>query len=159
EFVEAGARELSGLLAGLLFGLQKRLVKLVDLVRFAFRLGAGYAKCPWRGASCDRRRRRACLRRLLGIFLGAFGFDGFRGGTEVPLNFSFFFLLRFLAKDVLVLRVGLREVIQAEALAVLQVAAALGVALNHKLDAPFDFGRRSLAAAAVVLVIFNFELA
>src|ERR1700688_1960095 len=44
EFVEAGARKLSGLFAGLLLGVQKGLVELIDLLRFAFRFGAGDAE-------------------------------------------------------------------------------------------------------------------
>ena len=44
KFVEAGAREFSGLFAGLLLGAQKRLVELIDLLPFAFRFGAGDAE-------------------------------------------------------------------------------------------------------------------
>ena len=89
----------------------------------------------------------------------AFRFDGFRGCAEMALNLAFFFLLRFLAEDVFVLGVGLGEVVQAESLAVFQVAAALGIALYDQFNAPFDFGGRALAAAAEILVVFNFELA
>ncbi len=96
---------------------------------------------------------------LFWIFVSALGFDRFRGCTEVALNFSFFLVLRFFAEDILVFGVGLGEVVQAEPLAVLQIAATLGIALDHQFNTPLDFGRRALSAAAEELVVFNFELA
>ena len=77
----------------------------------------------------------------------------------MPLHFSFFFRLRFFSEDVFVLRVGLREVVVAKALAEFQIAAALAIALNDQLDAPLDLGRRTLPAAAKELVILDLELA
>src|SRR5882724_4286037 len=91
--------------------------------------------------------------------LGALGFDGLGCGSEVALHFSFFFLLQALAEDVFVLRVSLREVVVPEALAEFQLAAAFGVALDEQLDAPLDFGGRTLPAAPEILVILDFELA
>src|SRR4029077_8806798 len=41
---------------------------------------------------------------------------------------------------------------------VLQVAAALGVALHHQLNAPLDFRGWALPAAAEILVVFNLQL-
>src|SRR5579884_3766437 len=79
--------------------------------------------------------------------------------AEVVLHESFLFLLHALAEDVLVLRVGLREVVEAEALRGLQLAAPFGIALHHQVDAPFDFGGRTLAPAAEVLIVLNLELA
>src|SRR4029077_20840243 len=91
--------------------------------------------------------------------LGSLGFNGLRGCAEMPLRAAFFLLLRALAENIFVLRVGLRQVVVAKALAELQIAAAFSVALDDLLDAPFDFGRRTLPAATKILVVFDFELA
>src|SRR5579859_599730 len=115
------------------------------------RLGTNYAECAWSGCS-------SCLRRLPQLFARAFRLDRFGGSAKVPLNVSLFLLLRLLAENVLVLCVGLREVIQPEALTVLEVAAALGIPLNRQLDPPLNFRRRALTAAAEVLVVLNLEL-
>ncbi len=160
EFVEARARKLRNLFSGLLLRLHEGLVELVDLFAFTLRLGACYAE-----GSCGGRRGgferlgRLILRLALGSLLRAFGLDGFRGRTEMALDAAFFLLLRFLAENVFVLGVGLREVIQAETLAVFEVAAALAVAFDRQFDAPFDFRRRTLSAAPEILVVFDLELA
>src|SRR5262249_18784705 len=70
-----------------------------------------------------------------------------------------FLLLRALAENVLVLGVRLREVVVAKALPELQLAAAFSIALDDQLDTPLDFGRRTLAPAAKILVVFDLELA
>src|SRR5712671_5522262 len=77
----------------------------------------------------------------------------------MALHFSFFFLLKLLAENIFVLGVGLAEVIVAKALAELHIAAALAVAFDDQLDAPFDFRGWTLPAATKVLVVLNFELA
>src|SRR5260370_834873 len=77
----------------------------------------------------------------------------------MQLHFPLFFLLDFFPEDIFVLRVGLREVAGAKALAEFQLAAALGIALDDQLDAPLDFGRRTLSAAAEELVVLDLELA
>src|SRR5712672_817578 len=107
-------------------------------------MGRGYWRRCW---LCSRRG------------LGALCFDGFGSRAEMALHFSFFFLLKLLAKNIFVLGVGLAEVIVAKALAELHIAAALAVAFDDQLDAPLDFRGRTLPAAAKVLVVLNFELA
>src|SRR6266568_8619787 len=105
--------------AGQLFRLQKRIVQLVDLVRFALRLGASHAKC----LGFTSRSRV-----LFGFFLRASRLDLPGRGSEVPLNFPFFLLRGSLAENIFVFRVGLREVVEAESLRELRFAAAFGVA-------------------------------
>ena len=77
----------------------------------------------------------------------------------MALNGALFFLLHSLAEDVFVFRVGLREVVEAEALVGLHFATALVVALDEKVDAPFDVRRRFLPAASEKLIVLDFELA
>jgi len=77
----------------------------------------------------------------------------------MPLDGAFFLLLGFLPENVFVLGVSLREVVEAESLVGLHVAAALVIALDEKIDAPLDFRRRALAATAEILVVFDLELA
>src|SRR5262249_22782538 len=76
----------------------------------------------------------------------------------MPLDSALFLLLRFLPENVFVFRVGLREIVEAKALMGFHFPAALVVPLDEKIDAPFDFGRRTLAAAAEILVVFDLEL-
>src|SRR5262245_10233317 len=76
----------------------------------------------------------------------------------MPLDGALFLLLRFLPENVFVLCVSLREVVEPEALVGLQFAAALVVALDKKINAPLDFGGRTLAPAAKILVVFDLEL-
>lgn len=154
KLVKARSRKLSGLFASMQFGLHKGLVELVDLFGFALRLGADHAESTWRG----RRGGLGRLWRLLGLLQSAFRLDRFRGRAEVPLDGSLFFLLGFFTENVFILRVGLSEVVQAESLAVLEVAAALAISLNHRFNTPFDFRGRALSAAPEVLVEFNLEL-
>jgi hypothetical protein len=151
KFVEARARELFRLFTGLVFSLYKCFVKLVDLFGFALRLRTRYPESAVRGL-------RRSFHRLLSRFARAFRLNCFRGGTEVPLDCSLFLLLRLFAKNVLVLGVGLREVVQAKSLAVLQLAAAVAISLDQRFDAPLDLRRRALSASAEVLVVFNLEL-
>src|SRR6266478_7386722 len=92
-------------------GLQKCVVELVDLLRLALRLGARHAKSA-------QSRRRLVLGRRRGMLLRALGFDLFCRRSKMPLNFPFFFLLQLLPEDVFVFRIGLREVVEAESLAV-----------------------------------------
>src|SRR4029077_5992343 len=86
------------------------------------------------------------------------GFNFFCGRSKMPLNLSFFLLGHFFAKDIFVFRVGLRKVIEAEALREFELAAAFRVAFYHHVDAPLDFGGRTLAAAAEVLIVLDLEL-
>src|SRR5690242_12224881 len=77
----------------------------------------------------------------------------------MALDGSFFLLLGLLAENVFVLGVSLREVVETEALVRFHIATALVVALDEKIDAPLDFGGRTLASAAEILVVLDFELA
>jgi len=76
----------------------------------------------------------------------------------MSLDGSFFLLLRFLPENVFVLCIRLREVVEAEALVRFQFAAALVVALDEKINAPLDFGRRTFAAPPEILIVFDLEL-
>jgi hypothetical protein len=147
ELVKAGARKLSSMFAGLLLRLQERLIELLHFFGLAFRFGARHAKCLRLGGL------------LFGFFFQARGLDLFRRRAKVPLNFSFFFQHHLFPKDIFVLRVGLRKIIEAESLRELQLAAALRVALHELIDAPFNFRRRALPATAEILVVFDLELA
>src|SRR2546423_1890247 len=90
---------------------------------------------------------------------GAFRFNRLGGGAKMPRQTPFFLLLRALAENILVLRVGLREVVVTKALPKFQLATAFSVALDDQLDSPFDFGGRALSAAAEILVVLDLELA
>jgi hypothetical protein len=68
-------------------------------------------------------------------------------------------LLRPLAKNILVLRIGLREVVVTKALAVLHVAGALAVSLDDQFDAPFNLIGRTFTASAKELIVFDLQLA
>ncbi len=152
EFVEARARKIFRLFAGGLLGLQKRLVQLLDLLRFTLRLRAGNAKCP--GLT-----RHGCSRVLFGFFFSAGRFDLLGGRAEVPLDFPFLFLRRSLPEDICIFCVGLREVVETESLRELEVAAAFRIALHENIDAPFDLRRRTLPASPEILFVFDLELA
>ena len=91
--------------------------------------------------------------------LGPFGLDRLRGCAIMLLRAPFFLQHRFLAKNILILRVRLREVGQPESLSELQFARALTVTLDDLLDAPLDFRRRTLPPAAEKLIVLNFQLA
>src|SRR5207302_1268203 len=152
EFAEIFARLLDAA-ASLLHGLLESLIQLIHLVALAFRLGAHHAEGGWLGRGrlyC----RGVCGRRDF----GAFGFNGLGRGSKVALYFSLFLLLEPLAENVFVLRVSLREVVVAETLTEFHLAAALAIALDDRIDAPFDFGGRALPAAAEILVVFDLEL-
>ena len=151
KFVEARAREFFCLFAGQLFSLHECRVELVDFFALAFRLGTRYPESAVRG-------RRRSFHRLLRRFARAFRLNCFRGGTEVPLDSSLFLLLRLFAKNVFVLGVRLREVVQAKSLAVFQLATAIAISLDQRFNAPLDLRRRALSASAEVLVVFNLEL-
>src|SRR5208337_2598886 len=106
--------ELGGLFAGILFGLQKGRVELIDFFGFLLRLRTDHAKrLRFRGA-----RNRSRLR-WFGLRLGTFGLDGLRGGAKVALDFSFFALRHAFPENVLIFCVRLRQVVEAEALPVL----------------------------------------
>src|SRR5579859_5422698 len=77
----------------------------------------------------------------------------------MPLDCTLFLLLGFLAEDVFVFSVSLREVVETEALVRLHVPATLVIALDEKIDAPFDFSGRTLPTAAEILIVFDLELA
>src|SRR6267143_6720283 len=100
------------MLASLLFRLQKRLVQLLDFFGLALWLGTGHAKCL------------GLVRMLFLFFLVAGRFDLFRRCAKVALDLAFFFLRGSLSKDIFVLRVRLRKVIEAEPLREFQFAAA-----------------------------------
>ena len=138
---------------GELLGLEECLVQLLDLFRLALGVRADHAECFCRAACCGC----GCFFLLLLPRTGRFDFLG--GGAEMPLQPSFFLHCGFLPEDVFVFCVGLREVVEAESLCELQVSAALVVALDQKIDAPFDVGRRTLPATSEVLVVLDFELA
>src|SRR5260370_30078820 len=152
KFVEPGARQLASLFPGRLFGLEKRLVQLVDLFRLELRLGTSHAECL--GVS---RRGYGC--RLFRFLLRASRFDLPGCRAEMVLDFSFFLLRHFFPEDIFVFRVGLQKIVKAESLREFQFAAAFRVALHEHIDAPRDFRGRTLPAAAEILVVFNLELA
>src|SRR5690349_16027807 len=152
KLIETGARELPGVLSGLLLGLQEGLVELIHFLRFAFRLGTDHAKRARRGS-------RTRLDGFLRLLSRAFRFHRFRRGAEMPLHFSFFLLLSLLPEDVFIFCVGLGKVVQAEPLPVLQFPSALRVPLHRQINAPLDFRRRPLSATAEVLIVLNLELA
>src|SRR6266436_7904163 len=95
---------------------------------------------------------------VIRFFLRASGFNFSRRGAKMPLDFSFFLLRGFFSENILVFCVRLRKVIEAEPLRELQLAAALRVALNHHVNAPFDFRGRALPAASEILVVLHLEL-
>src|SRR5258708_31495402 len=150
KFVEAGARQPSGMFAGQLFRLQKRLVQLLDLFRFALGLGTGHAKCLGFSA-CNRR----CL---FGFFFLATRFDLFGSGAKMPLDFSLFFLRGFFPENIFVFCVGLRKIVEAEPLREFQFAAAFRITLDHHVNAPFDFRGRTFPATAEVLIVLHLKL-
>src|SRR6266478_4761076 len=151
KFVEAGARQPSRVFARQLFGLQKRLVQLLDLFRFALGLGTGHAKCL---GSSDSSRR--CL--LFSFLFLASGFDLFGRRAKMPLDFSFFLLRGARPEDILVLRVSLGKIVEAESLREFQIAAPFRIALDHHVDAPFNFCGRTFPATAEVLIVLHLEL-
>src|SRR6266436_1175557 len=135
------------MLAGQLLRFQERLVQLVDFLGLALRLGTRHAK------RLGLRGGHLCF------FFQARRFDFLRRRAKVALDFSFLFQRNFLPENILVFRVGLRKIIEAEPLREFQFAAALGVALHQQINAPLDFRRRALPAASEILVVFNLELA
>ncbi len=76
----------------------------------------------------------------------------------MPLDFSFFLLRGALPEDILVLRVSLGKIVEAESLREFQIAAAFRIALYHHVDAPFNFCGRTFPATAEVLIVLHLEL-
>src|ERR1700733_11277736 len=91
--------------------------------------------------------------------LRALRLNSLRRSPKVPLRPPLFLQLHFLAKNIFVLRVSLRQIVESKALSELQLAAAFAVALDHQLDTPLDFGGRALPAATKILVVLDFQLA
>ncbi len=88
---------------------------------------------------------------------GAFRFDGLRRSAEVPLYFAFFFQRQPFAEHILILRVGLRKIAEAESLAKFQFAAAFAIAPVHLINTPFDFRWRAFPSTAEKHVVFDFQ--
>ena len=61
------------------------------------------------------------------------------------------------AENILVLRVGLREVVQPKPLPEFQLAGAFAVALDDLLDAPLNFRRRTLPPSTEILIVLNLQ--
>src|SRR5260370_30419094 len=95
---------------------------------------------------------------LFGFFFLASGFDLFGRGAKMPLDFSFFLLRRAFPEDILVLRIRLGKIVETESLREFQVAAAFRIALDHHVNAPFNFRGRTFSATAEVLIVFHLEL-
>src|SRR5208337_1160362 len=102
-------------------------------------------------------RNRSRLR-WFGLRLGTFGLDGLRGGAKVALDFSFFALRHAFPENVLIFCVRLRQVVEAEALPVLQIPAAFRVPLQQQFETPFDFAGRALPAAPEEGVVLDLQL-
>src|SRR5258708_5758034 len=151
KFIETGAREPSGVFTGQLFRVQKRLVQLLDLFRFALGFGTSHAKC----LGFSGRGRRYLL---FGFFFLASGFDLFGRGAKMPLDFAFFLLRRAFPEDILVLRIRLGKIVEAESLREFQVATAFRIALDGQVNAPFNFRGRTFSATAEVLIVLHLEL-
>src|SRR5882724_6896828 len=150
EFVEACMRQTRNVFAGELFRVDKSLKQLLHLFCFAFGLRASDAeRGPFSdNGRCARLRVRKTLR-----------FNGFRCGAKVALHGGLLFSFHPLAENILVLRVGLREVVVTKSLAVLHIPGAFTIFFYGQFNAPFDFVGRTLASSAKELIVFDLQLA
>src|SRR5438309_4095937 len=150
EFVEACMRQTRNVFAGKLFCVDESLKQLFHLFRFPFRLRASDAeRGPLRNGGRSTRLR---LRKTLRL-------NGFRCGAKVALHRGLLFSFHPLAENILVLRVGLREVVVAKSLAVLHIPGAFTIFFYRQFNAPFDFVGRTLASSAKELIVFDLQLA
>src|SRR4030095_1560367 len=92
-------------------------------------------------------------------FRKALRFNGFGRSTEVALHRGLFLLFQLLAEYVFVLRVGLGEVVKAEALADFHVSRTFTIFLHDQIDTPFDFAGWTFATPAKELIVFDLQLA
>src|ERR1700747_877892 len=121
------------LFTGPRLGLDKRMIKALDVLGLVFRIRANHAKCRRRclrrdywgnrrsvnpgSRVCGRRRHyRMQLGMQLRMRLRALRLDGLRRSAKVPLGPPLFLQLHFLAENIFVLRVGLRQIVESEAL-------------------------------------------
>ena len=105
----------------------------------------------FRGLSGFLRQHRGPLRAL--------GFHRLRGSSEVVSLGGPFLLRDLLAPHVLILRVGLLDVVEAEALTGAQLGDALVVAPYQGVHAPLRVRRRTRSPAAEILLVFDLQRA
>jgi len=77
----------------------------------------------------------------------------------MTLHGAFFLLFHPFAEHFPELRIHLSQIAIAEALAVIHLRAPVAIALEQVVNAPFEFRRRTLLAAAEVLFILDLQLA
>ena len=147
EFVEAGAESFPVCSPASCFASRNAVVRVGRLFGLALRFGTRRYEGP------------GLVRALFFFFLVARCFDLFRRCAKVALHFTFFFLRGSLAKDIFVLGICLRKIIEAKPLGEFQFASALRVALHQQVNTPFDFRGRTLPAATEKLIVFDLKLA
>ena len=133
KFLESVHGQGLGIFSRLRFCVAKRGEELLDFFLLVVGILPGDGERQLHGFRFFRLRRAASPFRL--NFAGR--------GAEVALHRALLLLLHPFAEHFAIFRVHLRQIAVVEALAVIHFRATVAIALQHSIDSPFDFRRRT----------------